>query len=85
MTLKLRHHILHLSLGLLMFALWPLSAHADDEASNVAHIAAGSYGRCYAKSVPTHIYDPDDQARQQGFTRIYKVGKEKDVLVDEYN
>jgi hypothetical protein len=30
-------------------------AMADQEASNVAHVTAGPYGRCYAKSVPKHL------------------------------
>ena len=51
---------------------------ADQEASNVAHVAAGPYGRCYAKSVPAHIYDPDGEPRQQGVTRVYRVGEGED-------
>lgn len=84
MTQNPDHHRSRLYLAVLMLALWSFQAHADDEASNVAHVAAGTYGRCYAKSIPTHIYDPDDQARQQGVTRVYRVGNEKDVLVEEY-
>jgi len=50
---------------------------ADDEASNVAHVTAGPYGRCYAKSVPKHIRDPQGEPRQQGVTRVYRVGDTK--------
>ena len=57
------------------------SAVADDEASNVAHVVAGPYGRCYAKSVPDHVYDPADEPRQQGRTMVYRVGNSEDVLV----
>ena len=59
------------------------SARADDEASNVAHVAAGPYGRCYAKSVPDHVYDPVDEPRQQGRTMVYRVGKSQDELVQK--
>ena len=58
---------------------------ADSESSNVAHIAAGPYGRCYAKSVPRHVYDPQGGARQQGRTEIYRVGDRDDVLVTVYD
>ena len=58
---------------------------ADEEASNVAHVVAGPYGRCYAKSVPDHIYDPDGEPRQQGRTSIYRVGDAKDVLEHRFN
>lgn len=56
-------------------------AKADQEASNVAHVAAGPYGRCYAKSVPLHIYDPDGAPRQQGRTEVYRVADGADELV----
>lgn len=58
---------------------------ADQEASNVPHVAAGPYGRCYAKSVPMHIYDPEVGSRQQGRTELYRVGRSKDVLVQQYD
>jgi hypothetical protein len=50
---------------------------ADNEASNVSHVAAGPYGRCYAKSVPDHLYDPVDEPRQQGRTNA--------ILIDMTN
>jgi hypothetical protein len=56
-------------------------AAADQEASNVAHVAAGPYGRCYAKSVPRHIYDPEGEPRQQGRTEVYRVAEGADELV----
>ena len=54
-------------------------ARADSEAGNRAHVAAGPYGRCYAKSVPRHLFDPEGQARQQGRTQVY------DVLLQSYD
>ncbi len=57
------------------------SAVADDEASNVAHVVADPTGRCYAKTVPDHVYDPEDESRQQGHTFVYRVGNLKDILV----
>lgn len=57
---------------------------ADQEASNVAHVVAGPYGRCYAKSVPEHIYDPEGEPRQQGRTMVYRVEPSEDVLVQTY-
>jgi len=64
---------------------WAGTALADQEASNVAHVVAGPYGRCYAKSVPRHLYDPDGGPRQQGRTEIYRVGNSEDVLLQEYD
>ncbi len=61
------------------------SALADQEASNVAHVAAGPYGRCYAKSIPRHDYDPEGGTRQQGRTEIYQVADSEDVLVQQYD
>jgi len=61
------------------------SALADQEASNVPHVVAGPYGRCYAKSVPRNIYDPEGGPRQQGRTEIYQVGAPEDVLVQRYD
>jgi len=61
------------------------TAVADTEASNVAHVVAGPYGRCYAKSVPDHVYDPEDEPRQQGRTMVYRVGNSEDVLVQRLN
>ena len=70
--------VLLIALAVSVFAS---SAVADNEASNVAHVVAGPYGRCYAKSVPDHVYDPEDEPRQQGRTMIYRVGNSKDVVV----
>lgn len=61
------------------------AARADQEASNVARVAADPYGRCYAKSVPKHVYDPADEPRQQGTTEVYRVGVPDDRLVQRYN
>lgn len=58
---------------------------ADSESSSVAHVAAGPYGRCYAKSVPRHVYDPQGGTRQQGRTEIYRVGDPDDVRVTVYD
>lgn len=63
----------------------PSAALADQEASNVPHVVAGAYGRCYAKSVPRHTYDPEGGPRQQGRTEIYEVGDAEDALVQHYD
>jgi hypothetical protein len=59
-------------------------AMADQEASNVAHVTAGPYGRCYAKSVPKHLYDPENAPRQAGHTEVYRVESEDDVLLERF-
>jgi len=64
---------------------FPDPAFADEEASNVSHVVAGAYGRCYAKSVPKHIYDPEGEPRQQGRTEVYQVGHTEDILVQKYD
>jgi hypothetical protein len=58
---------------------------ADQEAGNFAHVAAGPSGRCYAKSVPRHVYDPQGEVRQQGRTEVYRVTDSQEVLVSEYD
>jgi hypothetical protein len=50
----------------------------DDEASNVPHVAASSYGRCYAKAVPDSLYG------QAGRTRAYWVRARQDSLLASY-
>lgn len=65
--------------------LMPGPAYADSEASNVAHVAAGPDGRCYARSIPDQLYDPKDQPRQQGHTQIFHVRDKKDVLAHTYD
>ena len=65
-------------------ALWSLlvaviPARADQEASNVAHVDASSYGRCYAKSVPEEYYGG------KGTTHIFRVGKEQDVPLHSFD
>ncbi len=74
--------VLWIALAGLVFAS---SAQADQEASNVAHVVAGPYGRCYAKSIPKHIYDPEGEPRQQGRTEIYRVEDAQDVLMRQYD
>jgi hypothetical protein len=74
MKLRRPGHVLAIALiAIAGFAL-ATPALADQEASNVAHVAAGPHGRCYAKSVPAYIYDPDGEPRQQGHTTLYRVG-----------
>ena len=60
------------------------TATADDEMSNVAHVAAGPSGRCYARSVPKHVYDPDDD-RQAGTTSLFTVKDTGDTLARHYD
>ncbi len=55
------------------------AARSDSEAPNVAHVAASSYGRCYAKSIP------EDWHEQIGTTRIYLVGAAEDTLVHTFD
>jgi hypothetical protein len=50
-------------------------APADDEASNVPHVAASAYGRCYAKAVPDSLYG------QRGRTTVYWVRAGADSLL----
>ena len=51
----------------------------DQEASNVAHVVASDYGRCYAKSVPEEHYDG------KGTTRIFRVEEGQDVLLHSFD
>jgi hypothetical protein len=64
---------------LLVAAVWASLALADEEASNVAHVVASQYGRCYARSVPTAPYE------QEGSTRVYVVEPSRDRLVYSFN
>lgn len=50
-------------------------ARADEEASNIPHVQSGTYGRCYAKSVPEDLWG------ERGETRLYEVGADRDRLV----
>ena len=61
------------------------AALADDEASNVPHVVAGPYGRCYAESVPRYHRDPAAVPRQQGHTEVYQVEASEDVLLQQYD
>ena len=69
----------------LILTLAASAAQADNEASNVAHVAASPDGRCYAKSLPDHVYDPEPGPRQQGRTLLYRVGDLEDTLVREFD
>jgi hypothetical protein len=53
--------------------------HADDEAPNVPHVKADTYGRCYARLVPKKLYDSTE-----GTTRVFEVGKDKDTLLGTF-
>ena len=57
----------------LLFVAAP--ARADEEASNIPHVRSGTYGRCYAKSVP------EDYWGERGETRLYAVGADEDRLI----
>ena len=80
--MRISGHALLIALAALACAAPAL---ADEEASNVAHVVAGPYGRCYAKSVPVHIYDPDGEPRQQGHTTLYRVGDSEDVAEHRFD
>jgi hypothetical protein len=60
---------------LLIVSVGAPTANADDEARNVPHVQAGTYGRCYAKSVPEEPWG------QRGVTRLYRVAEGEDVLI----
>jgi hypothetical protein len=55
------------------------SAKADEEAGNLPHVQSDTYGRCYAKSLPDETYG------EAGETRIYQVGRDADLLLDQYD
>jgi hypothetical protein len=78
-------HVLAITLTTIAGFAFANPALADEEASNVAHVVAGPYGRCYAKSVPAHIYDPDGEPRQQGHTTLYRVGDAHDVVEHRFD
>lgn len=52
---------------------------ADQEAGNTVHVVTSSYGRCYAKSVPTERYG------DRGVTKVYRVGDEKDIEIASFD
>jgi hypothetical protein len=62
---------------LLTFAASP---RRDQEASNVPHVVASSFGRCYAKSVPDSLFHS-----QAGHTYVYAVRASDDTLVATYD
>ena len=62
--------------GLLLLAGMTLLA--DDEASNVPYVVASQYGHCYAKAVPSELYE------DRGKTRVYTVAAERDILLHTY-
>ena len=64
--------------GLIIFSL-SFACRADSEASNVPHVAASDYGRCYAKSIPEEWHG------QKGTTRVYRVGADADTLAHTFD
>ncbi len=72
-------------LAVAVMTLQAFPAFADREAGNAANVAAGKYGRCYAKSVPKHTMDPFDEPRQQGQTKVYRVSETEDELINTYD
>ena len=64
---------------LVLMAALSVPASADEEASNVPHVAVGPFGRCYAKSVPAQQYG------SAGITKVYIVEAGEDRLVDTYD
>lgn len=74
-------HILWLTSLALLGLLRPdgRAGSLDEEASNVPHVAASSYGRCYAKAVPDSLYG------QAGRTRAYWVRARQDSLLASYD
>ena len=80
---EIGHGLRFLALALVAAIATAAPAAADQEISNTPHVAAGPSGRCYARSVPAHIYDPDDD-RQAGTTSLFVVNAGGDVLVHRY-
>jgi hypothetical protein len=72
--MKIRYAILPVAICFAVAA----PAGADDEAANRAHVAAGAYGQCYAKSVPGDHYG------DRGITRVYRVTFGEDELAALY-
>jgi hypothetical protein len=66
------------SVALLASLSAPLSALADDEASNWPHVQSAEYGRCYLKSVPAENYG------SKGQTYVYSVTAQADQLLVRY-
>jgi hypothetical protein len=65
--------------GLVLLQPVARAGSVDEEASNVPHVVASSYGRCYAKAVPDSLYG------QAGRTRVYWVLARQDSLLASYN
>ena len=65
--------------GLVLLQPIARAGSVDEEASNVPHVAASGYGRCYAKAVPDSLYG------QVGRTRVYWVLARQDSLLAAYN
>ena len=83
--LRRSDHVLAIALITIAGFAFADPALADEEASTVAHVVAGPYGRCYAKSVPAHIYDPEGEPRQQGHTILYRVGDARDSVEHRFD
>lgn len=62
-------------LAALLVGLFLATAQADEEAGNLPHVQSDSWGRCYAKSVPSESYG------EAGVTRVYEVGTTEDRLL----
>jgi hypothetical protein len=58
---------------------------ADDEASNVEHIALSAEGHCTAKSTPAHVYDPPTGPRQEGRTEITRTIAGQETLIERHD
>ena len=67
----------------LLFCLVPFIplayAQADEELGNRAYVTASPHGQFYAKSIPYEPYG------LKGVTKVYRVGKKRDTLVQTYD
>jgi len=74
-------NVTFVKLGLIaaLVIMSPACLFADDEASNAPVVRASESGRVYAKSVP------EEQYGQKGRTRVFRVGADRDTLIDEYD
>ena len=65
--------------SLILVSVFCTSAMADKEATNAPVLRCSESGRGYAKSIPEDAYG------QKGQTRVYRVSRDDDVLMWEYD
>ncbi len=78
MAIVMSRNVLFCALSAMISLINPMITHADSQGPNVLHIEISFGGGYYAKSVPAKGWGTE------GETRIFKVGKKKDVLIAKY-